>query len=121
MIKEEQELQSQNKNKYLFFKNLSTKTKLFFSSLVILVLGFFAIKSYKKKEHDNDEEFIDSNNKINENNKDIEKVEKSISLYKKEIESISREINHVMIDIKNIESKKEEETTLDNFFDERVK
>lgn len=121
MIKEEQELQNQSKTRESFFKTLPTKVKLFFSSLAILIVGFLAIKFYKKKEHHDDEDFIDSNNKINEAKENIEKIENNITLYNEQISSISEEISNVLNDIKNIESEKEKETTLDQFFDERVK
>ena len=121
MIKENQELQDKSKAREPFFKNLSAKTKLFFSSLIILIIGFFSIKFYKKNEHDNDEDLSDSNNKISENKKNIEEIENNITLYSEEIDSISKEINNVIIDIKNIESEEAKEKTLDQFFDERVK
>lgn len=123
MKKREQNLQQKKtsliESIFIWVKGLSIRTKIILISFVILILGFVIINN------SNNSELIKV---LEESKKRTEEKLKSISLYEDKLDKNKTSIKKIEEKIHNTESKIEEiteeepkPTSLDKFFDERVR
>jgi len=97
-------------------KNSLNAIKIFATSLFFLVVGYFFFKGVSKNNKENS-----TNIKTDENLKKISSYDEQIDVYNESINDITEKISVIKNNIEEIKKEEPKKTTLDEFFDERVK